>query len=420
MRLQVTNPDEHEHLIEFPFDQRLADWDLPNLHRVLGIHRHEVKLIEFDRVSYVIKELPDRLVLREYELLREVDDLGLPTVDAVAAVTQRETTDGDGLLITRHLDYSLPYRSLLMGRGLEIPYLGERLLDAMVALLVRIHLAGIFWGDCSLNNTLFRRDAGALQAYIIDLETAEQHESLSTGQRELDVMIARDNMAGGLLDLQASGRLTAHIDPIDAANTVVEQYEALWNEITTPIDAAIGDADPIRQHLDRLHSLGFAVDEIEVISNPDGRSVRIIPKVVEHGYHAERLASLTGLQAGDNQARRMLQDIKSFHADQQAQAVESGGRQVPFNVSAVRWLDRVFEPTMAQVPPELFERLEAAELFHHLLDHRYYMGERLGRPVKLAEALEDYLEHLRAAPAERVLLTDAAAVGDPTGEITFD
>jgi hypothetical protein len=116
----------------------------------------------------------------------------------------------------------------------------------------------------------------------------------------------------------------------------------------------------------------------------------------------------------------MLQDIKSFHADQQAQAAETGGRQVPFNVSAVRWLDRVFEPTMAQVPPELFERLEAAELFHHLLDHRYYMGERLGRPVKLAEALEDYLEHLRAAPDERVLLTDAAAVGDPTGEIVLD
>ena len=95
----------------------------------------------------------------------------------VAVVTDRSV--GEGLVVTRHLDYSLPYRSLLMGRGLKIPYLGDRMLDALVVLLVRIHLAGFYWGDCSLSNTLFRRDAGALQAYIIDVETAEQHAELT-------------------------------------------------------------------------------------------------------------------------------------------------------------------------------------------------------------------------------------------------
>jgi hypothetical protein len=299
-----------------------------------------------------------------------------------------------------------------MGRGLEIPYLGDRLLDAMVVLLVRIHLAGFFWGDCSLSNILFRRDAGALQAYIIDLETAEQHDILTDGQRTLDVMLATDNMAGGLLDLQAGGRLTGGIDPIPVALAVEERYRALWNEITAPATAPIGDAQPMRDRLDRLHELGFAIDEMEVVTRSDGRTVKFIPKVVEHGYHRDQLAQLTGLQAGDNQARRMLQDIKQYQAYQRS----ATGKPVPLNVAAVRWLDRVFEPAMAAIPSEMFERLEAAEIFHQLLEHRWYLSERTGTDLEILDVIDDYLQVLEDAPAERVHLDDApSAEGDPTG-----
>jgi hypothetical protein len=411
MRLQVAHPERHAAIVDLPYREPLANWTMPNVHRVLGLHRHEVKLVECGSVSYVFKELPDDLAEREYRLLRAVDDANLPTVEVVAQVTERPA--GDGLVITRHLDYSLPYRSLLMGRGLEIPYLGDRLLDAMVVLLVRIHLAGFFWGDCSLSNILFRRDAGALQAYIIDLETAEQHDALTDGQRALDVMIATDNMAGGLLDLHAGGRLKDGIDPIGVALAVEERYRALWGEITEPATAPIGDAQPMRERLDRLHDLGFAIDEMEVGTRPDGRSVNFIPKVVEHGYHREQLANLTGLQAGDNQARRMLQDIKQYQATLRADS----GRPVPLNVAAVRWLDRVFEPVMAAIPAELFDRLEAAEIFHQLLEHRWYLSERTGVELPMLEVLDDYLELLASAPPERLQLDDAASAEGASGPI---
>ena len=35
-------------------------------------------------------------------------------------------------------------------------------------LLVRLHLVGFYWGDVSLSNTLFRRDADAYAAYVVD------------------------------------------------------------------------------------------------------------------------------------------------------------------------------------------------------------------------------------------------------------
>jgi hypothetical protein len=407
MRVQVAHPAEHAAIASLPFREPLETWRSPNVHDVLGLHRHVVKLVEFGGTSYVVKELPDHLALREYRLLREIDEFGLPTVEVVAVVTERG--DADGMIVTRHLDYSLPYRSLLMGRGLKIPYLGDRLLDALVVLLVRIHLAGFFWGDCSLSNTLFRRDAGALQAYIIDVETAEHHDELTTGQRDFDLMIATDNVAGGLLDLQAAGRLAPDIDPIEVALAIDDRYRALWAELTAAATAAVGDVIPMRRRLERLHDLGFDVEEMEVVTTADGAAVHYVPKVVEHGFHAEQLTKLIGLQAGENQARRMLQDIQSYAAYLQLQS----DKPVPFNVAAVRWLDRVFEPVMAAIPQDLLDRLEAAEIFHQLLEHRWYMAEQTGRDLPLIEVLDDYLQLLADAPSERVHLDD---LPDPGGE----
>ncbi len=376
---------------------------MDNVHHVLGIHRNTVKLVEFPDLSYVVKELPDDLVDREYRFLGEIADAGLPTVDRVAAVTERG--DGrHGLVITRHLDYSLPYRTLLMGRGLAIPYLGEKLLDALVVLLVRIHLAGFFWGDCSLSNTLFRRDAGALRAFIIDVETAEHHDHLSEGQRAYDLSLATDNVAGGLLDLQAGGQLAPDIDPIEVALQISDRYGALWNEITAPGDATTDTPAAMRDRLNRLQEAGFDVDEIEVVTGPgeSGERVTFVPRVVEHGYHAERLADLTGLDAGENQARRLLQDITEY----QAQLTAETGAPVRFNIAAVRWLDRVFEPTIAAIPTELLDRLEAAEIFHQILEHRWYESERTGRALSIDDILDDYLKLLQEAPPERLAMDE--------------
>jgi len=235
MRLQLAKPAEHTAVVSWPLTTRLDDWDIEGMHSVMGLHRHVVRMVETHDTAYVVKELPDLLAEREYRLLRQLVEHGLPTAEVVGVVTGRVDDDGgpgEGLLITRHVDYSLPYRILLSGRGLQIPYLGERLLDSLAGLLVRLHLAGFYWGDCSLSNTLFRRDADALQAYIIDVETGELHESLSDGQRRLDLEIATQNVAGDLIDLQAGGLLADGIDPIETALAIEVSYSLLWAELT--------------------------------------------------------------------------------------------------------------------------------------------------------------------------------------------
>lgn len=434
MRVTLADPAEHPNVGLLPFTRDLDDWDLPHMRGVLGLHRHVVRLVEVDgprrfdgrenRVSYVVKELPDHLVEREFRLLRGLYADGLPTAVVVAAVTGRD--DGrDGLLVTRHLDYSLPYRSLLSGVGLEIPYLGDRLLDALVGLLVRLHLAGFFWGDCSLSNTLFRRDAGALSAYVIDVETSERFESLSAGQRQFDLDVATENVAGGLLDLQAGGRLVAEIDPWAIAERIEQAYAQLWAELTEVESFSADEMWKVEQRIDRLHDLGFDVEEMEVVTADQTGVLRMVPRVVESGYHQDRLLSLTGLKAQENQARRLLGDIRQFGGELHSLS----GKLLPENVVAVRWLDRRFEPTIMAIPPHLRGKMEAAEIFHQLLEHRWFLSERDHRDVPLDEALDSYAaEVLEAAPHERIrvdatselLLDDIAAAGSATEYLTAD
>lgn len=407
MRLQIAKPSEHVALVDWPFIERLDDWTIPGLHEVTGLHRHVVRLVEAGDTTYVVKELPDFLAEREWRLLRELSDAGLPTAEVVGVVTERDR-DADGLLITRHIDYSLPYRVLLSGRGLQIPYLGERVLDALAGLLVRLHLAGFYWGDCSLSNTLFRRDAGALSAYIIDMETGEHHPTLSDGQRQLDLTIATENVAGDLEDLQAAGRLADGIDPISTAQAIETTYQRLWSELTGADEFDINETFRIDHRLQRLHDLGFDAAELELYTTADGSKLRLIPRVVEHGFHGQRLKALTGLQTGENQARRLLNDICRYRAVLEQQS----GRKVPETVAAARWLEERFEPTIDGVPPDLVGKLEPAELYHQVLEHLWFLSEAAGGDVGLGEAVTSYVRDVLTAAPDEHRPADKIRAGD--------
>jgi hypothetical protein len=398
-RFQLVARTGHPDFLDLPWDRPLEELESERLVSVVrGIGRHVVRFVDYDGTLYALKELPTELAWREYRLLLRLRAVGIPVVEAVGVAAQRGG-ELEAVLITRHLEYSLPFRALF-GRGI-VADLRQRLLDASAELLVRLHVSGFFWGDCSLSNTLFRRDAGALAAYLVDAETGELHPALTDGQRRHDLAIACENFLGELLDVAAEFDYPLEQEPEDTAEQLASRYERLWDELIHEEVFGPDERFRVDERLRRLNELGFDVEELELVGDADVYRLRLNPRVVEPGHHRRRLLELTGLRAQENQARRMLNDLATFRADLEKRE----GRPLPSSVITARWLEEVFESAIAAVPSELFGKREAAEIFHEILDHRWYLSQDAGRDVGLLPAVESYVERvLRHAPDERALL----------------
>jgi hypothetical protein len=386
--LNITSATVDPGLLDLPWNLPLETWPEETIAALpKGLSRHIVRFVNLSGYVVAIKETSAELAKREYDMLRVLQRLDVPCVEPVAVITNRTSETGEPLesvLVTRHLRFSLPYRAVY-SQSLR-PETATRLVDALAVLLVRLHIIGFFWGDVSLSNTLFRRDAGAFAAYLVDAETGSLYPNgLSAGQRENDLDIARVNIAGELYDLQAGGRLDDDIDPIEISDVIVQQYRSLWKELTETEEFAHSERWRINRRVERLNDLGFDIGELAIRTDESGTQVVIQPKVVDAGHHSRRLLRLTGIDAGENQARRLLNDLDAYRA-------AFGKENVDEEVVAHEWTERVFEPVIRSIPKELRGKLEAAEIFHQLLDHRWYLSQDEGRDVPLAEAVGSYVD----------------------------
>jgi hypothetical protein len=390
-------------LLSLPWHLPLEDWQDDRLVeiRLRGTSRHVVRFVAEKGRLYALKEINEILARREYRLLRQLNDLGIPSIEPLGIVVDRDSYQGtpqDAVLCTCFLEYSMTYRSLYSDPHRPRPT--DRLIDALVELLVRLHLAGFFWGDCSLSNTLFRLDAGAFQAIFMDAETSEMHPSLSEGQRRYDVEIAYERLGGELLDLAAAGLLPRDVEPVELAEEVPKRYEQLWamlseDVVIRPEEQRYRIADRLR----RLNNLGFDADEVELVSAEDGFRLRIRTRVAEPGHDRLRLLALTGIDAQENQARRLLNDIAGFRGHLERRS----GTRVPTTVAASRWLRDVYDKVMGLMPPALEDRLAPAEVFHEVLEHRWFLSEQAGRDVGTTAAARSYFDNvLPSVPAQLV------------------
>jgi tRNA A-37 threonylcarbamoyl transferase component Bud32 len=395
-RFQLVARTGHPSFLDLPWDRPLEQWESDRIVEIVrGIGRHVVRFVAYEERLYALKELPARLAQREWRLLRRLAAEEMPVVTVVGVVARE---DLDDILITRHLEFSLPFRVLFESRAHD---LREGMLNAGAELLVRLHTAGFFWGDASLSNTLFRRDAGGLAAYVVDTETGEIHDTLTEGQREHDIQIFEENIAGELLDVEAATGIPLDFDAWDTAAEIRGRYEALWTELTR--DELFGPDERWRldERLRRLNEMGFDVLEIEIAAGEEGYRLRLPPAVVEPGHHRRRLLLLTGLDVQENQARRLLNDMASFRAAKE----QEEGRRLPESATAYRWLHEAFEATVEAVPPHLRSKLDAAEVYHEVLDHRNALAEAGGEEVDLRQAAASYVADVLAArPDTRAVL----------------
>ncbi|KAA8821188.1 DUF4032 domain-containing protein [Bifidobacterium vespertilionis] len=384
--LTITASVSNPKMFTLPWEQPLATWPqelLANLPR--GISRHVVRFVRVGTDVYAMKEITRQVAEREYELLRRLEKLELPCVSPVAVVTGRHNREGEPLeaiLVTKHLKFSLPYRALF-ARNLR-PDTAERLIDALAVLMVRLHLAGFYWGDVSLSNVLFLRDAYAFSAWLVDAETGDLHATLTEGQREYDIDLARTNIIGELMDLSSGKLLPGEVDEVEVGNRLVDRYHSLWSTLTDTDKFSPDEMWKIEKRVNKLNDLGFDVDELEMKTAEDGKRVLVRPRVVDAGYASRKLLRLTGLDVQENQARRLLNDLDAYRASTWREGED-------LEIVATDWMREVFEPTVRMIPKEYRSQIEPAQFFHEVLDHRWFLAEKAGHDVPMAEAVESYI-----------------------------
>jgi hypothetical protein len=372
LRLRSASPG----LLALPWLQPLATWDateVPLRDVPVGPSRHLVRFVDTDGARWALKELPVRIAQKEYAVLRDLEARALPAVRPAGLVVQPQ--EDTAILVTRYLERSWQYRRLLMRIPPDQTAHRDRLLDALASLLVDLHRHGLFWGDCSLANTLFSRDGQVLQAWLVDAETSEIHPRLSDGQRAHDIDIMVENVAGGLVDV--SLRLEQPPEQFDeliaAAESVGSRYQALWDVLHAEPVFSYDDRYQVESRIRQLHELGFVVDEVNLVSSAGSDQLRLKVAMAARRYHASQLHDLTGLEVGEGQARILLLDMRAFqaHLQQQLRA------DITDASAALRWVEEVLRPGMARVA-DLGEPVQA---YCDLLEVRWLLSEQAGADV---------------------------------------
>ena len=135
------------------------------------------------------------------------------------------------------------------------------------------------------------------------------------------------------------------------------------------MDAETGELHPELSDGQRMHELliatgnlsGELMDVERDVGLPAGR-LRVRVRATATGHHRRLVKRLVGLDVQENQARRLLNEV--------------------------------YRPTLDAVPSDERAKLDDAELFHQLLEHRWYMSEREGRAIPLATVLPSYLARI--------------------------
>ncbi len=351
-----------------------------------------MRFVVVDETVYALKEESIDTARHEYELLVRLETLALPSVRAIGIAERAH--DGTAILVTEYLRHSLQYRRLLMRVPLAAGGYRDRLLDAMASLLVDLHRGGIYWGDCSLANTLFRRDGGTIQAYLVDAETSETYASLSDGQRSYDLDVLVENVAFGLADLAAfQGRPDAMDEQIAAAESVRQRYSGLWQELHGQVEILAGDRFAIQAHIRRLNDLGFAIGEIELLPGAGGK-VRLRTAVAQRDFHARELDRRTGIVALEGQARLLLNDLREYRA----WLTFFEQRPVSSPEGAARWQGEVLQPYLGRLEKVIGPGRDPLQAYCDLLEHKWLLSERAQRDQGLEAAFASYVAAGAPAP----------------------
>jgi hypothetical protein len=233
---------------------------------------------------------------------------------------------------------------------------------------------------------LYRYDAGAIEAVMIDAETSTIRNELSDGQRNEDLEIMKENLAGEMADIAALNSFDLDSADLDIGTDIEKRYLDLWEELRKDLVIARDEGYRIRERIARLNDLGFSVHDVELEASGNTNLVRMTAHVGSRTFNSDRLRELTGLLASENQAKILLGDLSYFLA-------KSGGvTSTEKSVGVFKWLTTAFEPTVGRIA-DVWSGDDPVQGYCDFLNHRMKLASKRKKDVPDSEAFDSWLAH---------------------------
>ncbi len=413
-RVTLTIRTGHPDFLDLPWDCPLAAWETPRLVRDLEhpaahqpmhrpAHRPEsqrpVRHVAYGDAIYTVKELPAHRAQHEYAVLRTLEEQGIPVASPVGLVEGRRLGAAsapeadpatDAALITRQAPFTFTYRDVVSRAGAGSgassdvgPEIGRaQLIDALAGLLVELHVAGCFWGECSLDSVLLRRDGDGVVAILIDAEGVLLRERLDDGVRAINLDILGENLTATMVEVAMAQGLPLASADLWLGADVTARYHELWSELFGVAIFGADEQHKIAERVERVHDLGFDIRSLAIEPTGQGSALALEIQPGRRHFHASRLAHLTGIEVAERQARQLLADLQ-YYRDRHAPAADD-------SLAAVEWRAFVLEPMLARIRavPGVSDPVQA---YCDLLVHRYLRSEALGRDVGTEAAFDDWV-----------------------------
>lgn len=425
-----------QRLERLPWGEPLAEWarrGVAMLSIRRGEARHVVGFVEAGGHRYAIKETGPAAAAREVRVLEELRRRHSRALEPVGYVVTRgepipvgvvagQTAylSGDaGYCVTRLAERVLP-QSILY----SYPFTESNkrlLLNAVAALLLDLHEAGVYWGDPSLANILMDLSDRQLSAVMADAETAEVLPApLYEGLRQQDLAAFLEAMEWQAEDIRLArglgedARLVTEAD----AEYFLARYAGLREERrVTRAGGLFARLLDFERQAQRLSALGYGVlgqggrrerdaeaDAPQAEAGADSEGAlsdeaddHLHVATVRPGWYVQRLRELLGVRVPRAYAPRIYHHL-NIH---KWLLSERTGHDVGMEVAAADWARAYDEPALAFLAAYLPDADAARryEAYAAILDHTWEMARREGRAVALEEGAMDYaLARTRAAP----------------------
>ena len=171
--------------------------------------------------------------------------------------------------------------------------------------------------------------------------------------------------------------------------------EKVWKEIYRTVHVSADEKYKIQERVRKLNALGFSVEHVLISSEQQDRIAFQI-HVADRHYHRNQLQRLIGLEAEEQQALLMLNEIQEMRTE----LSRKDNRRVSLHTAAQHWYQTVYLPIQAEITersvligaePTAVDP-SPVELYCLMLEHKWYLSESARRDVGHRQALLSYLK----------------------------